>query len=287
MNTSPMQVESETAAERKARVDNHFSGLAAIYHEKNYETPVERRQYPDILVRHHRILEMADTNGGRMLDIGCGSGRLLFDLRQLGFEVFGVDYSSSMVAASRALFRGRGALPAPPLAVEDIERLAFRDGSFDMVVAAAVIEYLFTDENAISEIHRVLRPGGSMIIAVRNARNLSKPIVLGRNLLQALPGVGAMVRWAENAAKKARPAPSKPAMFPARYHSPRQFRRLLESKGFVIEDTVFYRFDVFPEMIKSRFPTFCIEVGRFLERLGRSPLRYFAGALVVKARKNS
>jgi hypothetical protein len=38
-------------------------------------------------------------------------------------------------------------------------------------------------------------------------------------------------------------------------------------------------------MIKSRFPTFCIEVGRFLERFGRSPLRYFAGALVVKARK--
>jgi SAM-dependent methyltransferase len=284
MNTSTTQVESETAAERKARVDNHFSGLAAIYHEKNYETPVERRQYPDILVRHHRILEMADTTGGRMLDIGCGSGRLLFDLRQLGFQVFGVDYSSSMVAASRALFRGRGAQPAP-LAVEDIERLAFRNGSFDMVVAAAVIEYLFTDENAISEIHRVLRLGGAMIIAVRNAHNLAKPIVLARNLLQAVPGVRTIVRWAENGAKKVGPAPSKPAMFPARYHSPRQFRRLLESKGFVIEDTVFYRFDVFPEVIKSRFPTFCIEVGRFLERLGRSPLRYFGGALVVKARK--
>jgi SAM-dependent methyltransferase len=284
MNPSSEQVETETAAERKARVDDHFSGLAAIYHEKNYENPVERRQYPDILVRHHRILEMADTNGGRMLDIGCGSGRLLFDLRQLGFQVFGVDYSSSMVAASRALFRGRGAKPAP-LAVEDIERLAFRDGSFDMVVAAAVIEYLFTDENAISEIHRVLRPGGSMIIAVRNARNLSKPIVLARNLLQALPGVGALVKRVEAVVRNARPAPAKPAMFPARYHSPRQFRRLLESRGFVVEDTVFYRFDVFPEMLKSRFPHFCIEVGRWLERFGRSPLRYFAGALVVKARK--
>jgi SAM-dependent methyltransferase len=284
MNTSTEQIQTETAAERKARVDNHFSGLAAIYHDKNYETPVERRQYPDILVRHHRILEMADTKGGRMLDIGCGSGRLLFDLRQLGFQVFGVDYSSSMVAASRALFRGRGAKPAP-LAVEDIERLAFRDGSFDMVVAAAVIEYLFTDDNAIAEIHRVLKPGGAMIIAVRNARNLSKPIVLARNLLQALPGVGAFVRSIEAAVKKARPAPSKPAMFPARYHSPRKFRKTLESRGFEIEDTVFYRFDVFPEVIKSRFPHFCIEVGRWLERFGRTPLQYFGGALVVKARK--
>ncbi|RPH60626.1 MAG: hypothetical protein EHM89_08625, partial [Acidobacteria bacterium] len=72
MNPSSEQVETETAAERKARVDDHFSGLAAIYHEKNYETPVERRKYPDILDRHHRILEMADTTGGRMLDIGCG-----------------------------------------------------------------------------------------------------------------------------------------------------------------------------------------------------------------------
>jgi hypothetical protein len=51
------------------------------------------------------------------------------------------------------------------------------------------------------------------------------------------------------------------------------------------EDTVFYRFDVFPEILKRRFPRFCIDVGRFLERLGRSPLRYFGGALVVKARK--
>jgi SAM-dependent methyltransferase len=287
MITRTAHVGSETAAERKARVDSHFSSLAAIYHEKNYENPVKRRQYPDILIRHHRILEMVGTSGGRMLDIGCGSGRLLFDLRQLGFKVFGVDYSSSMVAASRALFRGRGAVPSPPLAVEDIERLAFRDGSFDLVVAAAVIEYLFTDDKAVTEIHRVLRPGGSMIIAVRNARNLSKPIVLLRNLLQALPAIGALVRGAEAAIKKARPATSKPPMFPARYHSPRQFRRLLDSRGFVIEDTVFYRFDVFPEILKSRFPRLCIDVGRFLERLGRSPLRHFGGALVVKARKKA
>ena len=49
-------------------------------------------------------LTVAELEAGlRMLDIGCGSGRLLFDLRQLGFRVFGVHYSSSMVAASRAL----------------------------------------------------------------------------------------------------------------------------------------------------------------------------------------
>jgi hypothetical protein len=95
------------------------------------------------------------------------------------------------------------------------------------------------------------------------------------------------VRSIEAAVKKTRPAPSKPAMFPARYHSPRRFRKMLESRGFEVEDTVFYRFDVFPEVIKSRFPHFCIEVGRWLERFGRTPFRYFAGALVVKARKKA
>ena len=268
----------------KARVEEHFSSVSERYHEKNYLEPVARGQYPDILVRHHRILEMVQDLEGRALDVGCGSGRLLLDLQRRGFEVTGVDYSPAMVEASRSLLLRAGSSPLPDLSVGDIERLEFPDASFDLVVAAGVIEYLPSDDRALSEIRRVLKPGGVAIVSVRNRVNLSRPLLLARDALQAIPGIGRAVRGAHRLFRRVVPASATPYWPDVRYHVPWRFRASLQRLGLEVEETAAYHFAVCPPLVRRIAPRLAIKMGLVLENFSRTAIGNFAGAHVVRAR---
>ena len=96
-------------------------------------------------------------SGARVLDAGCGSGRMLDELARYG-SVWGVDLSSEAVAASRA--RGHAVVRAA------IESMPFRDGSFDLVTCLDVIEHTPDDRATLAELRRVTRPGGVLIATV-------------------------------------------------------------------------------------------------------------------------
>src|SRR2546425_1105767 len=55
--------------------------------------------------------------------------------------------------------------------VGDVEHIPFPDNTFDVVVSLGVIEYLESDEQALREMRRVLRPGGRAVIAISNGRS--------------------------------------------------------------------------------------------------------------------
>jgi SAM-dependent methyltransferase len=93
----------------------------------------------------------------RILDAGCGSGRTLDELAGYG-EARGVDLSPAAVEATRA--RGHDAQLA---AVED---LPFPDASFDLVTCLDVIEHTPDDRRTLSELRRVTRPGGVLVVTV-------------------------------------------------------------------------------------------------------------------------
>lgn len=269
----------------KQHVKEHFSSVSERYHEKNYVAPAARGQYPDILMRHHRILEMVERLEGRALDVGCGSGRLLLDLQRRGFEVTGVDVSSAMIDASRSLLLRAGSSSLPHLSVGDIEKLSFKDASFDLVVAAGVIEYLADDDGALAEIRRVLKPGGVAILSVRNRVNFSRPLILLRDLLQEVPGVGRVTRATHRLFRRFRPAPAVPYWPDVRYHVPWRFRSEMARHGLRIEETAAYHFAVCPPLVRRMAPQAAIRAGLALEGFSRTFLGNFAGAYVVKARR--
>jgi SAM-dependent methyltransferase len=93
----------------------------------------------------------------RVLDAGCGSGRMLDELARYG-RVWGVDLSSEAVAASRA--RGHRVVRAA------IEEMPFGDGTFDLVTCLDVIEHTPDDRATLAELHRVTRPGGLLVATV-------------------------------------------------------------------------------------------------------------------------
>ncbi|MDR2845673.1 MAG: class I SAM-dependent methyltransferase [Candidatus Methanoplasma sp.] len=102
-------------------------------------------------------------HGARVLDIGCGNGKTSSALINMGASVIGLDFSSSAVEYCRSMF---GA--AAEFVVADCESMPFPDKSFDAVAAVHIFEHLNSDEaeRTVSEIRRVLVPGGKVFIRV-------------------------------------------------------------------------------------------------------------------------
>ncbi|WP_160311599.1 methyltransferase domain-containing protein [Streptacidiphilus melanogenes] len=100
--------------------------------------------------------------GGRVLDLGCGTGHELVRLEHDGFDAVGVDFSAEMLRAGRERL---GACGRPVrLAVADGARLPFADASFDGCRVERVLQHVASPAAVLGEILRVLRPGGAVAI---------------------------------------------------------------------------------------------------------------------------
>ena len=110
--------------------------------------------------------------GDRVLDMGCGAGRHAFEMYRRGGDVIAFDQDADELSNVRDLFvamQEAGEVPAG--AEADVKQgdalsLPFADGEFDRVVAAEVLEHIPADVEAISELVRVLRPGGTIAVTV-------------------------------------------------------------------------------------------------------------------------
>jgi len=101
-----------------------------------------------------------------LLDVGCGPGNITADFaRRLEGVVVGIDVADGIVAAARRDFGDAHANLT--FEVENVYDLDFTDGRFDVAYAHQVLQHLSAPIDALSEIRRVLKPGG--LVAVRDA----------------------------------------------------------------------------------------------------------------------
>ena len=92
----------------------------------------------------------------RILEVGCGEGELAARMQsELAAEVIALDQSERMVELTRA--RGIDAI------VGDVQQLPFADGEFDCALAAWMLYHVPDLDRALSELARVLRPGGRLV----------------------------------------------------------------------------------------------------------------------------
>ena len=94
----------------------------------------------------------------RVLDAGCGSGRTLQELVDYG-EVSGIELNTE----AAALARGRG---LGEVQVGRLEALPWEDATFDLITCLDVIEHVPDDAAALTELRRVCRPGGWLLVTV-------------------------------------------------------------------------------------------------------------------------
>jgi ubiquinone/menaquinone biosynthesis C-methylase UbiE len=247
-------------------VSNFYSHTADRYFQTQYGTT--DRTF--INVRHGKIVEILDLlslpKPSKALDAGCGPGVLSSDLLARGFDVTSIDLTTAMLELTR-----RTTMGGSRLARSSIEELPFPDASFDIVCSCGVIEYLPSYERAIIEFHRILRPGGILVLPTTSSwapANYLAPIVerLKRSrTLQERFGVD-------------------PRPFSVSRHSPRALRRYLESLFDEIEDQYFFLLP-YPRPLNRVFPFISQAIERRLDGLRHTPLRYIGEGYIAVSRK--
>jgi SAM-dependent methyltransferase len=114
--------------------------------------------------RHVRMLSRGLARGSRVLDVGCGRGVLLSSLADRGFEVHGFEISQAAAT---------GADPRATIRIgSELKDVRYEAGFFDEVIIWHVLEHLSDPKATLAEIHRILKPGGRLIVAVPNYSSL-------------------------------------------------------------------------------------------------------------------
>jgi 2-polyprenyl-3-methyl-5-hydroxy-6-metoxy-1,4-benzoquinol methylase len=123
--------------------------------------PAERPLAEAALEHALETVALTGARRPRVLDVGCGDGWLAARIAAAGAEVAGVDPSQV------ALERARAAHPALELrALGPDGRLPFDDSVFDVAVCVHVLEHVADTQTLLSEIRRLLAPGGLLAVAV-------------------------------------------------------------------------------------------------------------------------
>jgi SAM-dependent methyltransferase len=156
---------------------------------------VERQRYalqPHIL----ECLSWIDFGGKRVLEVGAGIGTDARRIIALGAAYTGINVDRGSTEATERALR---AFALPGIALErDARSLDFPDGSFDAVYSFGVLQHIPEVERAVAQIHRVLKPGGELLLMLYNRTSINYALEIrllrrvGLRLL-ALPGTVALL----------------------------------------------------------------------------------------------
>ena len=138
----------------RARVEKAYGRLAPIYDFVFGKVFDHGRQ---------STIAEADRIGGRILDVGVGTGLSLSDYSS-STKICGVDISEPMLRRAQQRVRELKLANVEALAVMDAKHLAFPDSFFDAVVAQYVITAVPDPEATLDDFIRVLKPGGELIL---------------------------------------------------------------------------------------------------------------------------
>jgi len=141
----------------------HFVERVKFYRQRGMDHFEDRRL----------ILEKAGRLKGKILELGAGSGYTTLTLARAGYEVVGIDNDEEMLKITALNLAYYGVLDRVGLYAMDADLLLFGNAGFDNVVAVALFHHLASPDKVLSEMDRVLKEDGKMVIADFNKKGLA------------------------------------------------------------------------------------------------------------------
>jgi ubiquinone/menaquinone biosynthesis C-methylase UbiE len=111
-----------------------------------------------------RFYEFSSSRGKTVLDVGCGNGWVLSHFARHGAVTVGVDITEAGVELCRTRFKNQKL--KGDFVVGNAEALPFPDNSFDVVSCMGVVHHTSNPQKAVSELFRVLKPGGRLLFMI-------------------------------------------------------------------------------------------------------------------------
>lgn len=155
----------------RAMIGTNFDEVAAGYDES----------LPSYVVEHYLKKRLAfiqaHTQPGKTLDVGCGTGQLASRVARAGYDVVGLDPSPGMLGVMRRSDASPAGVTGSGMA------LPFPDGTFDVTYCVAVMHHVAEPERVhatLTEMVRVTKPGGHILVWDHNPRNPYWPYLMRR-----------------------------------------------------------------------------------------------------------
>ena len=180
------------ASTQSNNVQQFFNDLSAGWDDryKNCSDVEERLNW------FTSVLAETVSERSKILDFGCGSGAIARFLSAKGYLVTGVDISPGMIQQAKhkapndiiwQIYSGNGEINLP-------------SNSFDATICSSVLEYIDTPQKTLIELHRLLKPGGTIALTVPDMRNSLRKKETWMRALLLLPAVKRIInrtRWAQ------------------------------------------------------------------------------------------
>lgn len=196
---------------------------------------------------------------GLVLDVGSGPGVIGDDLRRLGFRYVGTDASVGM--ARECGRRGAGDASRFSAAARG-DALPFGDASFDVVTVLGSLEYMEAPEVALTEIRRVLRPAGMLVLSLLNRSSLYRMLLRARQ----------------------RREPDRDPI-PAVQYTRSEAERALERSGFAVRSVSYFDRQLLPPAFAERHPRLARGIALIFEALPGAPFWWLGSAMLIEAFK--
>ena len=212
---------------KKENVSKMFDSIAGDYDRLNHILSLD----VDKSWRKKAVKEIVGGSDAplRILDMACGTGDFAMAIARdavPGSRITGADISEGMLAEGRKKVEAAGLCDMISLEAGDCEHLDFPDGSFDRVSIAFGIRNFEHIDKGLSEMYRILRPGGKAVILELSVPG--NPVLLAAYklyFLHLLPVIGGLVSGDKDAYRY---LPASVLGFPA----PEKFKGMMREAGF-------------------------------------------------------
>lgn len=147
------------------KIRRHYDTVADTY-DHHYDHHRGKKYHTHLSNHLLKVL----PHGGNLLDIGCGTGLFVEKYVRNGGSGTGIDISEKMVA------KARRRCPECEFLVGTGEKLPFDDRAFNAVSSVLVFSYVKDPESMLSEVYRVLEPGGSVALCTLGKKLITSGI---------------------------------------------------------------------------------------------------------------
>ncbi len=221
------------------------------------------------VTRRQVVLSLAVIEPGRVLDVGCGPGILTRDLVHNGHQVYSADLSMEMLRKARETAGGEGA-SVPHFVVSDASKICFSGNRMDMVLSIGLMCYVKDHGGVLSEIRRVLKPGG---VSVIQNNKIMWP-VLYRTLIPLYRRLKAKTAGKNYDGLD----------FSFNFSSSKEFLRDIARSGLEVLCVEHYDFRI--PFVDILLPRLSVALGKLMfKNRGRRICRLFAHGLLIKVKK--